>query len=91
MANIQCPECKTLIGDNLETCPFCGFPVKEKKTRTTECVSVTAKTLDIALENARKMLDADSLADIEYELLQMNKKGLFGNKPAIILARYKGE
>nr|MBP3598186.1 Jag N-terminal domain-containing protein [Eubacterium sp.] len=90
MSEVKCPECKVLVSNELTTCPTCGFPLKERKNKSTEMVSVTAENIDMALEQVRELLNADSLADIEYEVLQMNKNSIFGKKPAIIHARCKG-
>ncbi len=54
-------------------------------------VTITAKTMDEALEKAVCELGAPSVSDIEYKVIEEPKKGLFGigATPAVIEATYQ--
>lgn len=87
---VKCPECGSFVNDGLIACTICGFPLKEKY-KSTDIISITAENVDKALEKARELFDVDSLSNVEYEIIQMNKKSIFGKKPAIIQVRCKEE
>ena len=54
-------------------------------------VTITAKTVDEALEKAVQELGAPSISDIEYTVVEEPKKGLFGigSTPAVVEATYQ--
>ena len=54
-------------------------------------VTITAKTVDEALEKAVHELGAPSVSDIEYTVVEEPKKGLFGigATRAVVVATYQ--
>ena len=54
-------------------------------------VTITAKTTELALEEAVKQLEAPSVDAIEYEIVEKEKKGFLGlgATPAVIRASYR--
>lgn len=54
-------------------------------------ITVTAKTTELALEEAAKLLGAPSVEALEYEIVEKEKKGFLGlgAAPAVILAGYR--
>ena len=54
-------------------------------------ITVTAKTTELALEEAAKLLGAPSVEALEYEIVEKEKKGFLGlgSTPAVVLASYR--
>lgn len=45
MALIKCPECKKKISDQCESCPNCGYPIKNSiETKSDNCVECAAES-----------------------------------------------
>ena len=54
-------------------------------------VTITAKTTELALEEAAKQLGAPSVEALEYEIVEKEKKGFLGlgSTPAVVRASYR--
>ncbi len=54
-------------------------------------VTITAKTTELALEEAAKQLGAPSVEALEYEIVEKEKKGFLGlgSTPAVVCASYR--
>ena len=54
-------------------------------------VTITAKTTELALEEAAKQLGAPSIEALEYEIVEKEKKGFLGlgSTPAVVHASYR--
>ena len=48
MALINCPECNKQVSDKAETCPHCGFRLKEKEPEKPNLYSRTASRIVLA-------------------------------------------
>ena len=64
---IKCPECNREISDQAYSCPFCGYPIKDKKKTTTS--HSTKKSFTVAYRSGPGSIIAAIVVIAIFDLL----------------------